>query len=378
MLKVVADNKIPYLKGVLEKYAEVIYLPGAEITSEILKDADGLITRTRTKCNAESLAGSQVAIIASATIGFDHIDTTWCEANGIEWTNAPGCNSESVKQYVAAVLALLIQEKKWLLRDKSIAVVGVGNVGSKVSAMARAFGMNVYEVDPPRARKEKDNRFFNLEDISSKVDIVTFHTPLTHEGVDKTYHLCDDNLLSKLKRDAIIINSSRGEVVHCDALKRALQDKAVGGVVLDVWENEPLIDSDLLDLVWIATPHIAGYSQDGKAKGTQMSVQAISKKFNLGLDAWQASDIPEPDKSEIVINCDGLGEEEVISKAIYHTYAIKKDDADLRMDIDRFEYLRGSYPVRREFQAYSIQLEKGSEAVQNILLKLGFQNVTIV
>jgi erythronate-4-phosphate dehydrogenase len=160
MLKIIADNKIPFLKGALENFAEVQYLPGAIINNEVLLDADALITRTRTKCNQNTLENTKVKLITSATIGYDHIDTKWCENNGIDWTNAPGCNSESVKQYVAAVLALLVKEKGWQLEGRTIAVVGVGNVGSKVSAMARALGMIVYEVDPPRAREESDMHFY--------------------------------------------------------------------------------------------------------------------------------------------------------------------------------------------------------------------------
>ncbi|MCU4154775.1 4-phosphoerythronate dehydrogenase PdxB [Carboxylicivirga sp. A043] len=377
MLKIVADNKIPFLKGALEPYASVQYLPGAEINNDVLKDADALITRTRTKCNQETLGGSTVKIITSATIGFDHIDTRWCDHNGIRWTNAPGCNSGSVKQYVAAVLALLAKEKGCQLKGKSIAVVGVGNVGSKVSAMAKALGMTVYEVDPPRARVEKNKEFYTLNKIIGKADIITFHTPLTKEGEDKTYHLCDAFLLSKMKKDAIVINSSRGEVVDGNALKLVLQNNQIGDAVLDVWEKEPAIDAELLDKVWIGTPHIAGYSQDGKAKGTQMSVQAISRFFSLGIDDWQAKGMPQPDQSIFTINCKGLSDEAIIAKAILHTYPLKRDDADLRNEISGFEYLRGAYPVRREFQAYTLELTNGNTAIQDTLQKLGFSKVEI-
>jgi len=378
LLKIVADSKIPFLKGVLDEYAHMVYSPGDEVNAEMVEDADAIITRTRTKCNAALLQGSKVKFIASATIGFDHIDTAWCEANGVKWTNAPGCNSESVKQYVGAVLALLITEKNWSLKERSIAVVGVGNVGSKVSAMAKAFGMTVYEIDPPRARVEKDKTFYSLEEVVNKVDIVTFHTPLVQEGEDKTYYLCDEDLLSQMKSDAFVINSSRGEVVNGDHLKKVLRNKNIGGAVLDVWEKEPDIDQELLDLVWIATPHIAGYSQDGKAKGTQMSVQAISKFFTLGLDEWKASGLPQPDNAEWMIDCAGLSHDEVIAQVILHTYSLMRDDASLRQDKSTFEFLRGAYPIRREFQAYNISLLNGNEHIQKVLLSLGFKQVKMV
>ncbi len=374
MLKIVADNKIPFLKGALESFAKVTYLPGADINKDVLSDADALITRTRTSCNEKTLKGSKVKLITSATIGFDHIDTEWCEKNGVEWTNAPGCNSESVKQYVGAVLALLIKEKGWQLKGKSMAVVGVGNVGSKVSAMAKALGMTVYEVDPPRARTE-EKHFEKLEDVIRKADVITFHTPLTIDGEDKTYHLCDDQLLKQMKPESIVINSSRGEVIDGAALKRALQNSKISAAVIDVWENEPQIDKELLDLVWIATPHIAGYSQDGKAMGTQMSVRAISRFFNLGIDDWQATGIPQPEQAKVLINCDGLTDEEVIAKAIMHTYPLKEDDGRLRSEVTKFEQLRGTYPVRREYSAYTISLVNSTVSQKSTLRAIGFNVV---
>lgn len=377
MLKIVADNKIPFLKGALENFAEVQYLPGADIDNDVLKDADALITRTRTKCNESTLRGSKIKLITSATIGFDHIDTKWCEENNIKWTNAPGCNSESVKQYVGAVLALLVKEKGWQLKGRSIAVVGVGNVGSKVSAMAKALGMIVYEIDPPRARAEREQGFYRLDEVVDKADVITFHTLLTREGEDKTYHLCDADLLLKMKSNAIVINSSRGEVVDGVALKSALSKQQIGAAVLDVWENEPQIDKELLDLVWIATPHIAGYSQDGKAKGTQMSVQVISRFFNLGIDDWEAKDIPKPKEPIITIDGEGLSNEEIIAEAILHTYPLKRDDTDLRNNLSKFEYLRGAYPVRREFAAFDLMIKRDVEEAKEKLLKLGFRCVTI-
>ncbi|MBS2210584.1 4-phosphoerythronate dehydrogenase PdxB [Carboxylicivirga mesophila] len=377
MLKIVADNKIPFLKGALEPFADVTYFPGGEIDKEKLKEADALVTRTRTKCNEATLQGTSVKLITSATIGFDHIDTNWCETHQISWTNAPGCNSESVKQYVAAILALLVEEQGWQLANKAIAVVGVGNVGSKVSALAQALGMTVYEVDPPRARHEGGQRFYQLDDIIDKADIITFHTPLTKEGDDKTYHLCDRGLLSRMKPGAVVINSSRGEVVDGSALKEAIASKQIGQAVLDVWENEPEIDTDLLAKVWLATPHIAGYSQDGKAKGTEMSVRAVSRFFKLGIDDWEARNIPEPEEPVISIDCKGLDEDHIIAAAILHTYLLKRDDADLRGDVSQFESLRGAYPVRREFHAYDVELLNGTMVLADKMKAIGFSKVAV-
>ena len=371
-MKFIVDDKIPFIRGVLEKFGEVKYIPGKNVRPEDVKDADALITRTRTKCNESLLSGSGISIIASATIGYDHIDTGWCEQHGIEWTNAPGCNSGSVMQYIASVFSLLIAEKGIDLKGKKIGIVGVGNVGSKVSVVAKAFGMEVYEIDPPRQEAEPDKTFYVLDEVAGDMDIITFHTPLTREGKHKTFHLFNDVLLRKLKQDVVIINSSRGEVVDNVLLKRALNEQRTGPAVLDVWENEPDIDTGLLDKVWIGTPHIAGYSQDGKANGTMMSVQAVSRKLQLGIDDWNPAGVPEPAEKRITIDAAGLSDNEVLAKAILHTYNVRNDDKALREDPGKFEYLRGSYPVRREFFAYEVVLKGGDETTARKLESLGF------
>ena len=226
--------------------AEIEYEDGAKISKGLVRSADAIVTRTRTKCNQQLLEGSSVKFIASATIGFDHIDVDYCRRKNIEWTNAPGCNAGSVEQYVASVFSALILEKKKILKGKKIAVVGVGNVGKKVSSLAHKLGMKVYEVDPPRARVEGEDGFYNLENIVSEIDIVSFHTPLNREGLDNTFHLCDAKLLSRMKEDVIIINTCRGEVIDSVALKSSLQKDKKRLAAIDVWENEPHIDLELL------------------------------------------------------------------------------------------------------------------------------------
>lgn len=377
-MKIIADDKIPFLKGVFEDKCEVEYFPGGEITADVVRNADALITRTRTVCDDKLLKGSKVKMIASATIGFDHIDTSWCMTNGIKWTNAPGCNAESVNQYIASVFAMLIIDKGWELKGKKIAIVGVGKVGSRVSALARMLGMEVFEVDPPRERVEKDALFYKLNEIISDVDLITFHTPLTQSGADKTHHLCNSDLLSRVKSTAIIINTSRGEVVDGKALKNALQSEELEAAVLDVWEDEPNVDKQLLDLCWIATPHIAGYSLDGKANGTKMSVNAISKAFNLGLDNWIPQDLPKPKRKDIELDCRYLSNERALAEVFINTYPIKEDDIRLRMNIKGFEKQRGSYPIRREFGAFCVSLVNGNEDINKLLEFLGFGSVNLL
>jgi len=378
MIKIIADNKIPFLEGVLEPFADITYLAGAQTDALTIKDAQALITRTRTKCNQDTLADSQVKMIATATIGFDHIDTKNCEKHHIMWTNAPGCNSGSVKQYVASTLATIANRLSIDLKNKTIGVVGVGNVGSKVADFAQAIGMKVLLNDPPRAEKEGAEHFVELDELIEKSDVITFHVPLQREGKYKTYHLGDKKLFTKCKKEVIIINSSRGEVINNNDLLEALKNEEIGQTVLDVWENEPNMDLNLLDKSLIATPHIAGYSADGKANGTSMSVQAISKHFDLPLKNWYPDNIPAPEQPHIVIDAEGLSEQEVWIKAVLHTYSIMEDDKRFRDQPETFEFLRGSYPIRREFQAYQIFLKNGSFELKETLNKIGFGTVKLV
>ena len=209
-MKIVCDNKIPFIRGVFEPWAEVVYLPGAETTPEVVRDADAVVTRTRTICDEALLSGSSVRVVASATIGYDHIDTAWCEAHGIRWRNAPGCNSWSVKQYIAAVLCTLERRHALQLNTLTLGVVGVGNVGSKVAEAAALLGMRVLLCDPPRARREGGSDFVDLDTLIAQSDILTLHVPLSREGEDATWHLFDAARLAKMRPDQFLINSSRG------------------------------------------------------------------------------------------------------------------------------------------------------------------------
>ena len=280
-MKVIIDHKIPYIKEAISRIAdEVVFLPGNAFTKEEVKDADALIVRTRTTCNRELLEGSQVKFIATATIGYDHIDTEYCREAGITWTNCPGCNAGSVEQYVHSVLLLLKREKGLDLEKSTIGIVGVGHVGSRVKRMAEGLGMNVLLNDPPRA-EQGESGFVDLETIARECDVITFHTPLSRERRYATFHLVNHEFLVSLKRTPYIINSSRGEVVDTDALLVALAAGKVRDVVIDTWENEPDINHELLDVAFLATPHIAGYSADGKANATRMSLEALCKFFHI-------------------------------------------------------------------------------------------------
>ncbi len=355
-MKVVCDSAIPFLKGALEPYCQVVYVHGSEICREMVMDADALVIRTRTRCNATLLEGTKVRFIATATIGYDHIDTQWCESHGIRWTNAPGCNSWSVQQYIGSLLVTMSRTLGFSFRERTLGIVGAGNVGSKVARLAVLLGFRVLLCDPPRARREGSGQFVSLDEIISRSDIITLHVPLIRDGEDATFHLFDDSRLASMNRNQILINSSRGEVVDGAALKNALAQKKILAASLDVWENEPQIDTQLLSLLFTGTPHIAGYSVDGKATGTTMSVQALGKFFDLPCRDWEVTEVPQSvQPSEFSIDTTGKTPQEVLADAILHTYDIRTDDAALRANTASFEKQRSNYPVRREFPAFCVR-----------------------
>lgn len=375
-MKVIIDDKIPYIIGALESHAEVLYIPGSKTTASLVKNADALVTRTRTICNRDLLEGSAVKFIATATIGYDHIDTNYCDQAGITWTNAPGCNAKSVEQYIAAALLTWALERREKLKDKTIGIVGVGNVGSKVERFCRILGMNVMLNDPPRKRAEGPGTFSTLEDIMEKADIITFHVPLNMTGQDRTFHMGDENFFSRLHRKPLVINSCRGEVISSPAVKDALKSGKITGFIADCWENEPEIDLELMDLSYLATPHIAGYSKDGKANGTMMSIRALSRFFKLGIDDWQPSGVELPECTEILIDGSRRDEQSIIAEAVLGTYNIEVDDELLRNRPGDFEKLRGDYPVRREYPVYTLKVQHMAEETIKKLREIGFNVIS--
>lgn len=336
-MKAIIDSKIPYIRETIEKMAdEVVYLPDDAFTPEIVKDADALIVRTRTRCNRELLEGSKVKFIATATIGYDHIDTEYCREAGIVWTNCPGCNAGSVEQYVHSVLLLLKREKGLDLQQATLGIVGVGHVGNRVARMAKDLGMRVLLNDPPRADRGEEG-FVDLSTIARECDVITFHTPLYKDGVYRTFHLADEGFFLSLQKSPYIINSSRGEVVDTAALMAALSCGRVKDAIIDTWEHEPCISRELLGAAYIATPHIAGYSADGKANATRMSLEALCRFFHIDADF----EIVPPALPSIEFSED---EEEVFLQL----YNPLHDSERLKNAPEKFEWFRGNYPLRRE------------------------------
>ena len=347
MIKIIADSKIPFLRGVFEPVAQITYLSPDKMTPEIVKEADALIVRTRTHCNHDLLHGSQVKMIATATIGFDHIDAAYCEEAGIRWRNAPGCNASSVAQYVLSSLLLVARDRRCTLQKLRVALVGVGHVGKSVEKLLLQMGLEVRRCDPPRARQEHDQTFYTLHELASWADVFSFHTPLTRVGDDHTFHLASTAFFEALTEQPVIINTSRGEVIDEQALLQAKEKKQVGELIIDCWANEPVIDRALLEQAFIATPHIAGYSADGKANATRIAAQHIADFFDLTIDL---SHVIAPDIEPNQIDMRMHTEED----ALLMTYDPREDMQRLRSDMEQFERLRGEYPLRREYLAYSL------------------------
>ena len=339
MPHIIIDNKIPYIRGLAEQLGECIYLPGASISQQDVAKADILIIRTRTRCDRKLLEGSNVRFIVTATIGYDHLDTTYLKEAGIGWTNCPGCNATSVAQYVESALILLHQTGRINLKQSTIGVVGIGHVGTQVCARAAALGLSVLRCDPPRQRSE-GGYFVSMARLQEEADIITFHTPLTTSGLDATYHLASKAFFAGLKHPCVIINTSRGEVVDTTALLQAMDEGKVSEAIIDTWENEPHISPALLSRSFLSTPHIAGYSADGKANATRMSLEAVAR-FLHREDLTFNVVPPTLDIKECDIPAD-LYERKLM------LYDPQRDSNALRAHLENFENLRANYPLRRE------------------------------
>lgn len=327
---IIADNQIPYLEGIPERYARIVRMPYHRIDAAALRCADALLVRTRTLCSKELLQGSSVTFVGSPTIGTDHIDLDYCATANIAVAHAPGCNAGAVMQYVFTALAVAATQKNMCLSDKTIGIVGVGNVGSRVERLAGHLGMKTLLNDPPRAVQEGADSFCSLDFLLSKADVVTLHVPLDAT----TRGMADRSFFDKMKEGAFFINTSRGDVTNEQALQAAAS--GLGAVVLDVWQNEPHIDKKTLDATHIATPHIAGYSMEGKRNATETVVRALAAHFQWEELLQYAVTLPSV--------------EEVPSHALFtQCFPIMEEDKRLRSAPDLFEEQRNAYVYRREW-----------------------------
>ena len=334
-MRVVVESHIPHIKGLIEPFARVDYLEPTEFTPVAVRDADALVVRTRTRCDAALLDGSRIRFIGSATIGTDHIDLDYCHRHSITVRNAPGCNAPAVAQWVfAAITAWMRQHGITTPRELTIGVIGVGHIGSIVARWAAQLGFTVLLNDPPKENRDGsfDVIFEPLEVLQRQCDIITFHTPLTRDGLWPTWHLCNQKFLDGLSRCRLLLNAARGLIADNTALLGWH-----GDIGLDCWENEPNISRELLEKCVVSTPHIAGYSREGKQRGTAMMLEALNEHFG-----WN---IPLP-----IIEAPATGAINVTLAGIAASYDILADTARLKAAPQDFEALRNRYPLRPEYQ----------------------------
>ncbi len=343
-MKIVIDKFVPYLAEVLAPYAEVVEVDGREFPKEILGDADGLVVRTRTRCNEALLGGAcKLRFVGTATIGYDHIDRPWLASQGIRFTSAAGCNSRAVLQWVAAALAHLSAKQGWTPQERTVGVVGVGHVGRLVADYARSWGFRVLCSDPPREQAEGLGRgegFVPLEELLSQSDIVTLHTPLTRTGNHPTLHLANHTTLALMHDGATLLNASRGEVADTAAL---LDNAHRLTLCIDTWEGEPdNINRNLLQVAEIATPHIAGYSAQGKANASAIVLDALADTLGIGeLKGWYPKEVapscPRP-----------IGWSEMCAQIGAHC-PLAEESERMKQRPEEFEHRRNTYPLREEF-----------------------------
>lgn len=417
-MRIVIDRNIPYGESVFGTLGEVRALATEEVRPEAVRDADVLVIRSETKVNAALLEASAVRFVGTATIGTDHVDLEYLSARGIGFASAPGCNANSVSEYVTAALLTLAGRMGFRMKGKRLGIVGVGNIGSKVVKVGEALGMTVLQNDPPLARQTGDARFLPLDELMD-ADILTLHVPLSRIGVDATYHCFDAARIGAMKEGAILINASRGAVVETQAVKDALVRKHLAAAVLDVWEKEPAIDATLLPHVAIGTAHVAGYSLDGKVNAVKMVYYALCAHLGVqpiwaGWDKLPAPGVPRislptvpggsvqavppdsppavgggspaPQAGRVILQSGSVGGErsdELLRAVIAACYDIELDDRFLRGMLRQpesarpayFMKLRTGYRTRREFFATTVEVPPGLGQVGETLRALGFRVV---
>ncbi|MEX2117011.1 MAG: 4-phosphoerythronate dehydrogenase [Bacteroidota bacterium] len=375
---IVVNRSTPFAAEVFAHLGEVIALESAEVTNKTVRDADILIVRSETKVDKTLLEGSRVRFVGTVTIGTDHIDRSYLNSKGITFASAPGSNANSVAEYVVAGLLTWVGRTGQSLKGKTIGIVGVGNVGSKVVNVVLALGMIPLLNDPPRARKESESSFLPLDELMN-ADFITLHVPLATSGDDATLHLFDKQQIGKMKRGSVLINTSRGAVVETAALQNALASTHLSTAILDVWEHEPVINKELLDRVMLGTPHIAGYSLDGKLNALKMVYEDVCNFLDVQPD-WSV-DAGAPEGSSRLQLPAHLKNEMALAFAVRQAYDIELDDSLLREASaitdgrpgEHFMNLRAEYRIRREFGNFEVQLyQVGPGAV---LQQLGFRTL---
>ena len=373
-MKILVDENMPYARELFSRLGEVKAVPGRPIPVAELDDADALMVRSVTKVNASLLEGKAIKFVGTATAGTDHVDDAWLKQAGIGFSAAPGCNAIAVVEYVFSALLMLAERDGFALRDRTVGIVGVGNAGGRLQARLEALGIRTLLCDPPRADRGDEGDFRSLDALVQEADILTFHTPLFKEGPYKTLHLADDALISRLKPGSILINACRGAVVDNAALLARLTAGQDLSVVLDVWEGEPDLNVDLLNTIDIGTAHIAGYTLEGKARGTTQVFEAysafIGHEQHVALDTL----LPAPEFGRITLH--GPLDQPTLKRLVHLVYDVRRDDAPLRNVAGipgEFDKLRKNYLERREWSSLYVMCDDADAAA--LLCKLGFNAV---
>jgi len=375
-MNIVADENIAYAKEAFSQFGAVHLVDGRKIANQQLNNVDALIVRSITNVKCNLLKGTKVKFVGTATIGSDHIDLNYLKKNNITFADAKGCNADSVAEYVFTALLKIAVDEKIKLNEKTIGVVGIGNIGSKVEKIAETLGMRVLKNDPPLERKGIGKNYVSLDEIL-QADIITLHVPLNKGGQDNTVHLLNEKNLGQIREKAIIINTSRGAVIDNDAFYNIIPDKKLNNI-LDVWENEPRVNIDLLNITKIGTAHIAGYSLEGKVNGTMMTYNALCN-FTGKAPCWKPA-LPEVEDKEVVLD-DSKSNELILYNLLKAIYDIEGDDRRMRNMIevkreergDYLDRLRKEYPIRREFSNYTIKLREDELNLKKILETLRFK-----
>lgn len=373
-MKILVDENMPYARELFSRLGEVKAVPGRPIPLAELTDADALMVRSVTKVNEALLSGKGIKFVGTATAGTDHVDDAWLKQAGIGFSAAPGCNAIAVVEYVFSSLLMLAERDGFTLTSRTVGIVGVGNVGSRLQKRLEALGIRTLLCDPPRADRGDEGDFRSLDELVAECDVLTFHTPLFKDGPYKTRHLADDALISRLKPGTILINACRGPVVDNAALLQRLETGQDLSVVLDVWEPEPDLNVALLDKVDIGTAHIAGYTLEGKARGTTQVFEAysafIGKSQQVALDTL----LPTPDFGRITLH--GPLDQGTLKRLVHLVYDVRRDDALLRKVAGipgEFDKLRKHYVERREWSSLYVMCD--DPATASLLHKLGFNAV---
>lgn len=392
-MKIICSTNIPFAVEAFSTLGEVRVLEGRSISAADVRDAVILALRSTTKVNRALLEGSRVRFVGTATIGTDHLDVDYLTRAGIKWCFAPGCNANSVSEYIAAALLTLGERHGFSLEGKTLGVIGVGNVGSRVVEKALALGMKVLMNDPPRERAEREEKtagssglstvsgFVSIDRLLAEADVITVHVPLTKSGADKTLHLADEVFFGKVKEGLIFINAARGAVVDTPALLKSLDTGRVSHVVLDTWEDEPVCRLDMLGRADIGTPHIAGHSFEGRVMGTVMIYREACRYLCVP-ESWSHEPLmPSPLVPRVELDVAGRRDQVILHEVVRQVYDIEADDRRFRSVVTgdemarskAFDRLRKDYPMRREFRYTTVSLKNASEVLKQKFALLGFR-----